>query len=461
MTNQAVQQRRRQHELIASVGFRWALRIACIVGGGTAILVTSSAVLYGLGEPLRFQSLVVIGLVSMACCACICEVSARNGLYQAKLKAHDLMAKRLEEKSEEIHRNRELSRRRVRALASAISGRLNNILMVMLGSIEMAARQVRDDAINEELENIRFGIDDASRVCRRLARISAEGGLSNRSTSDLADHVRRILPSIRARAGSAIRLRTEVDDELPVKVAPEALDQLIISATNAHIHTCQVGGNLSIRAWERSTHGSTYVSAPMITLEVESSGRTELQMTPELVKSIRAIQGVRLENIQRGKYRILRICIPSGKEVKPEEHVNFETGSWRNPSTNDILVVEDDRAVQSLLNRMLSDKDCAVFSASDTNHASELLNENSTTIGLAIIDVVLPGASGLKFAEVVRAKYPQIPVIVMTGSTTNGLTDQLATDSAVVLLRKPFMQITLDDAIERLVPLNDLSVVAP
>lgn len=461
MANQAVQQRHRPDGSIASAGFGKILRFACIVGGGSAILIAMSLVLYGLGEPIRFQSLAVVGLVSMVCCACVYEVSARYGLHQASLKVHELMAKRLEEKSEEIHRNRELSRRRVRALASAISGRLNNILMVMLGSIEMATRQARDNVINEELENIRLGIDDASRVCRRLARISAEGCLSSKTKSDLADHVRRILPSIRARAGSAIHLRTEVDDELPVKVASEALDQLIISATNAHIHSCQVGGNLSIRAWEISTYGSTYGSVPMIALEVESSGRTELCMTPELVKNIRAIKGVRIENIQRGKYRILRICIPSGKEIKPEEHISFETGSWRNPSTNDILVVEDDRAVQNLLSRMLSGKDCTVFSASDANHACELLNENSTTIGLAIIDVVLPGFSGLKFAESVRAKYPQIPVIVMTGSTTNGLTDQLASDSAVVLLRKPFMQITLDDAIERLVPLNDLSAVAP
>lgn len=461
MANQAVQHRRRPQETSAMSSVAWFLRLVWGVGVGASIAAVTWFILAVLGVPLNVTHIAVIGLVSMIFFAIVHEVSTRNGWRLGELECRTQMTIQIEEKSQIIQRNRELSRRRVRALATAISGRLNNVLMVMLGSIEMANRRANDNILKSELNTIRLSIDDASRVCRRLARISTQGEPGNTSSSDLVDHVQRILPSVRARAGTAIHLRTEIDEkELNVRVAPEALDQLLISAVNEHLRTIQPGGSLRIRAWADSIYDLSITSSET-NLEIESSGIDSLEKKPELMKILRAIPGARLNINRHGRLRCIRVGLPTAESEDSSSQRGFETGSWRNPITSDILVVDDDKQVRQLLARMLDSYDSSILTASTVEDASCLLKERSDTIGLAIIDVVLPGVSGLKLAEAIRVKYPQIPVLVMSGSAKSGLTDRLATDSAVTLLRKPFMQTALDEAIERLVPLNDLSVVAP
>jgi CheY-like chemotaxis protein len=441
----------------AGVGFR----LAWSVGGGASIAAVAWFILAVLDVPLNATHVAVIGLVSMIFCAIVHEVSTRNGWRRGESECRTQMSVQIEEKSQIIQRNRELSRRRVRALATAISGRLNNVLMVMLGSIEMANRRATDNMLKSELNTIRLSIDDASSVCRRLARISTQGERGSTCSSDLADHVRRILPSVRARAGTAIHLRIEIDaKELYVRVAPKASDQLLISAVNNHLSTIQPGGSLRIRAWADSIYDLSITSSETI-LEIESTGTESLEKTPELMKILRAIPGARLDINRHGRLRCIRVALPTADSDGSSYQLGFETGSWRNPISSDILVVEDDKQVRDLLTRMLDSYDSSILTASTVEDACGLLKERSDTIGLAIIDVVLPGVSGLKLAEAIRVKYPQIPVLVMTGSATRGLTNRLATDSAVTLLRKPFMQTALDEAIERLVPLNDISVVAP
>ena len=128
MANQAVQHRRRPQGTVAmnaGVGFR----LAWSVGGGASIAAVTWFILAVLDVPLNATHVAVIGLVSMIFCAIVHEVSTRNGWRRGESECRTQMSVQIEEKSQIIQRNRELSRRRVRALATAISGRLNNVLM--------------------------------------------------------------------------------------------------------------------------------------------------------------------------------------------------------------------------------------------------------------------------------------------------------------------------------------------
>ena len=128
-------------------------------------------------------------------------------------------------------------------------------------------------------------------------------------------------------------------------------------------------------------------------------------------------------------------------------------------NTPRILIVEDDERLAMLTQDYLVKNGLEVAIETDGNRAiRRIVNEQPDMV---VLDVMLPGISGIKLAEAIRSQFPQIPVLLMTGSGTCSLSDRLAADSGVVLLRKPFIQGALDDAIEGLVPLNDLSVVAP
>ena len=76
-----------------------------------------------------------------------------------------------------------------------------------------------------------------------------------------------------------------------------------------------------------------------------------------------------------------------------------------------ILVVEDDREISRLVGRYLRENDCRVSFATDGREMDECLQSNR--IDLIVMDVMLPGESGLNLCRRLRATS-QIPVVMLT-----------------------------------------------
>lgn len=77
-----------------------------------------------------------------------------------------------------------------------------------------------------------------------------------------------------------------------------------------------------------------------------------------------------------------------------------------------VLVVDDDMEIRRLLGRYLADQG---FRASLAGDAREFYAKLSIEkFDLAVIDVLLPDASGLELCRFVRQRHPQLPVILVT-----------------------------------------------
>lgn len=79
-----------------------------------------------------------------------------------------------------------------------------------------------------------------------------------------------------------------------------------------------------------------------------------------------------------------------------------------------LLLVEDDAPVRDLLVRILANE-YDVFAVEDCQAAEKLLQEEA--IDVIICDHGLPGESGLDFLSRIRALYPYIQRILLTGQT--------------------------------------------
>ena len=99
-----------------------------------------------------------------------------------------------------------------------------------------------------------------------------------------------------------------------------------------------------------------------------------------------------------------------------------------------ILVVEDEAATQFILAHFLEEHGFAVLSASCAAEAMTLLE---TTSGVAAVftDVRLPDMNGHALAQTIRALYPDLPIILGSGS---GLAPALATGEAYAFFMKPY-----------------------
>ena len=76
-----------------------------------------------------------------------------------------------------------------------------------------------------------------------------------------------------------------------------------------------------------------------------------------------------------------------------------------------ILVVDDDARLRSLLQRFLRESGFLVSTAQDANAARNMMKEYS--FNLLIIDVMMPGESGIEFLQKLREK-DNIPAIMLT-----------------------------------------------
>ncbi len=83
-----------------------------------------------------------------------------------------------------------------------------------------------------------------------------------------------------------------------------------------------------------------------------------------------------------------------------------------------ILVVEDDKALNMLISRVLERNGHAVFPAFDGAEALALLDE--THIDLVLTDIMMPGTDGYELVAAIRAADTKMPVLFMTAKSGFG-----------------------------------------
>jgi two-component system, NtrC family, response regulator AtoC len=104
--------------------------------------------------------------------------------------------------------------------------------------------------------------------------------------------------------------------------------------------------------------------------------------------------------------------------------------------SNAVLVVDDDEAVGRVLAAQLTqDGHRSTWVASAE---AALLAMEKTPFDLVLSDVRMPGLSGLDLLKVVRAKSPEVPVILLTAHGTVPMAVEAMREGAADFLLKPF-----------------------
>ena len=80
-----------------------------------------------------------------------------------------------------------------------------------------------------------------------------------------------------------------------------------------------------------------------------------------------------------------------------------------------ILVVEDDSAVLSLVDRLLTSKGHTVLSAHDPDDASNVIAQHGKPPDVLLTDIILGGQTGVDYARALKKEHPRVKVIFMTG----------------------------------------------
>ncbi|MGA1823926.1 MAG: sigma-54-dependent transcriptional regulator [bacterium] len=102
-----------------------------------------------------------------------------------------------------------------------------------------------------------------------------------------------------------------------------------------------------------------------------------------------------------------------------------------------ILIVDDDQGIRYSLKRMLEEKGLEIVTARSGHEALTLLDQGSLP-DCALIDIVMPGFSGLDLLERIKEKNPHLMVIMITAHGTTDRAIRAMKLGAYDYILKPF-----------------------
>jgi two-component system C4-dicarboxylate transport response regulator DctD len=104
--------------------------------------------------------------------------------------------------------------------------------------------------------------------------------------------------------------------------------------------------------------------------------------------------------------------------------------------TSSVLLVDDDPHIATLLQRMLEPEgyDCTL--AHNADDAMARLSERDFAV--ALVDVLMPGATGLELVDRALDLYPFLAVVMVTGVDDPGIAELALQSGAYGYLMKPF-----------------------
>ncbi len=119
-----------------------------------------------------------------------------------------------------------------------------------------------------------------------------------------------------------------------------------------------------------------------------------------------------------------------------------------------ILVIDDEQVILDVSKRILSATDFEVLAAADAEIGLEVLHNASPEV--VLVDLMLPGMSGLDFLDAARLSHPHVPVIVTTGYSSVDRAVASLKKGAFDFLPKPFTFGELEGPVHRACRFVDL-----
>jgi len=103
-----------------------------------------------------------------------------------------------------------------------------------------------------------------------------------------------------------------------------------------------------------------------------------------------------------------------------------------------ILLVDDEAKIRKVLSLGLQARGFTVVEAADGHEALRIVREHKGKLDLLLVDVVMPGMTGLELAPLALTIRPEMKVILMSGYRNEQLFLNAALNPNTPFFHKPF-----------------------
>jgi CheY-like chemotaxis protein len=136
-----------------------------------------------------------------------------------------------------------------------------------------------------------------------------------------------------------------------------------------------------------------------------------------------------------GQGSTFTVYLPQVDAAEPSRETPAAPTDLRGSET--VLLVEDDKAVRSVLRRDLERHGYTVIDAPSANEALSRLKRHEGPLDLLVTDVVLPGTDGPTLANQLQDGSPELRVVYITGGSDENLAERGVSTRDDVVLQKP------------------------
>jgi DNA-binding NtrC family response regulator len=157
--------------------------------------------------------------------------------------------------------------------------------------------------------------------------------------------------------------------------------------------------------------------------------------------AVKQLEGYIDVTSQLGKGTTFNIYLP--KTDRKRQALTGTSHSSSPVGNETILVVEDQETVRRFVKIALARFGYRVIEADSAETALAALANRQTQIHLLLTDVVLSGMPGTELASHLRADRPHMPVLLMSGYTSDRFRDGMMALEGAEWIEKPFTAQTL------------------
>lgn len=374
--------------------------------------------------------------------------------------------------TEEINLQRQLEaaqkQEAIATLASGLAHNFNNLLMVIIGlTTLMLSKITPEHPFYADLKEIERQVRSGREITRKL--LSFRRGLGDETRPIDLGNLVEFTVDMFARTRRELTVIKDLPPGLPaVEVDPGQIQQvlmnLLINAWQAMPH----GGEITVRTslvhldgW--SENNFNIKPGPYLCLTVADTGEGMDESTLErlfepffttkkpgqgtglgLASAYRIIKNhhgaIRVRS-QKGQGATFEIFLPASQAAP--QVLNPREGQII-PGRGTILVVDDEPLLRRVAKKLLQKLGYSVLEASSGQQALEIFQEKKEEIDLVLLDLIMPGLTGLQTLERLRALKPEVPVLLCSGYEDG---DGQDLPPEVSFLSKPFPLETLSQRV--------------
>ena len=372
-------------------------------------------------------------------------------------------------------------------LAGGVAHDFNNLLAVISNyaafvAEEVASRTPQDEwqAVRQDIQQIERAAERAAALTHQLLAFARRDVIQPRSLN--LNYVIEGIEQLLVRTlGEHVELSNDLAAGLsPVLADPGQIEQVLVNlAVNAR-DAMPAGGKLIIATTSTNVdadHAASRVGLPpggYVSLKISDTGTGMPQEVIDrafepffTTKAKGEGTGLGLATVygivsQLGGYvqiysepglgTTFTILLP--ETSRPAEEPSSAPSARRGGSGETVLVVEDEAAMREVTRRILTRNGYQVITAVNGLNAIEVAASHPGDIDVLVTDVVMPQMLGKEAADRIRALYPAVAVLFMSGYTQGVLDTQGVLEAGVNLIEKPFTEASLLAKLHEIVPVR-------